>query len=222
MTTQAMTISVVTFQRTAETRRAAPTPMIAPVMVWVVETGTPSQVAANSVIAPPVSAQKPLHRRQPRDARAHRAHDAPAAEQRAEAHRGLTRDDDPEWNVELATAVTLRIEQHRDDAHGLHRASLPPPGRASRAKPRRIAAGETIHRPRKASRARRSTTRSAPAATPGRSRASATTRSRRRSLPKPPHSLIMPAPSRTPRRCRRRRDRRSGRATSSTECRTPR
>ena len=31
-----------TFQRTAETRRAAPTPTMAPVMVWVVETGMPS------------------------------------------------------------------------------------------------------------------------------------------------------------------------------------
>ena len=30
-----------------------------PVMVWVVDTGMPSQVAANSVIAPPVSAQNP-------------------------------------------------------------------------------------------------------------------------------------------------------------------
>ncbi len=39
--------------------RAAPTPTIAPVMVWVVETGMPSQVAPNRVIAPPVSAQKP-------------------------------------------------------------------------------------------------------------------------------------------------------------------
>ncbi len=33
--------------------------MIAPVIVWVVDTGTPSQVAANNVIEPPVSAQKP-------------------------------------------------------------------------------------------------------------------------------------------------------------------
>ena len=32
---------------------------MAPVMVCVVETGTPSQVAMNSVAAPPVSAQKP-------------------------------------------------------------------------------------------------------------------------------------------------------------------
>ena len=32
---------------------------MAPVMVWVVETGTPRQVAMNSVAAPPVSAQKP-------------------------------------------------------------------------------------------------------------------------------------------------------------------
>ena len=57
--TQATTMSCATFQRTAETRRAAPTPTIAPVMVWVVETGMPSPVARNSVIAPPVSAQKP-------------------------------------------------------------------------------------------------------------------------------------------------------------------
>src|SRR4051812_26944216 len=57
--TQAYTIELATFQRTAEARRAAPTPTMAPVMVCVVETGTPSQVAMNSVAAPPVSAQKP-------------------------------------------------------------------------------------------------------------------------------------------------------------------
>jgi hypothetical protein len=38
---------------------AAPTPMMQPVMVCVVDTGMPSQVAANNVIEPPVSAQKP-------------------------------------------------------------------------------------------------------------------------------------------------------------------
>src|SRR6267378_767717 len=57
--TQATTMPLATFQRTAETRRAAPTPTIAPVMVCVVETRTPSQVAMNSVAAPPVSAQNP-------------------------------------------------------------------------------------------------------------------------------------------------------------------
>src|SRR3954454_21343695 len=57
--TQAYTIELATFQRTAETRRAAPTPTMAPVMVCVVEPGTPSQVAMNRVAAPPVSAQKP-------------------------------------------------------------------------------------------------------------------------------------------------------------------
>ena len=57
--TQATTIPEAMFQRTADTRRAAPTPMIAPVMVWVVETGTPRLVAMNKVMAPPVSAQKP-------------------------------------------------------------------------------------------------------------------------------------------------------------------
>jgi hypothetical protein len=33
--------------------------MMQPVMVWVVETGMPKLVAVNSMIAPPVSAQKP-------------------------------------------------------------------------------------------------------------------------------------------------------------------
>src|SRR5207249_4069093 len=46
-------------QRTAERRWAAPTPEIAPVMVWVVLTGIPKWDATNSVIAPLVSAQKP-------------------------------------------------------------------------------------------------------------------------------------------------------------------
>src|SRR3954470_24125937 len=59
VTIQATRMPRATFQRTAETRRAAPTPMMAPVMVCVVETGTPSQVAMNRVAAPPVSAQNP-------------------------------------------------------------------------------------------------------------------------------------------------------------------
>ena len=57
--TQAMTMLPAMPQRTADNRRAAPTPIIAPVIVWVVDTGMPSHVAAKSVIAPPVSAQKP-------------------------------------------------------------------------------------------------------------------------------------------------------------------
>src|SRR5205809_7722183 len=45
--------------RTAERRCAAPTPEIAPVIVWVVLTGMPKCDATNSVMAPLVSAQKP-------------------------------------------------------------------------------------------------------------------------------------------------------------------
>ena len=37
-----------------------PAPMMAPVMVCVVDTGMPIAVAVNRVIAPPVSAAKPL------------------------------------------------------------------------------------------------------------------------------------------------------------------
>src|SRR5687767_13014450 len=57
--TQAITILLATFQRTADSLRAAPTPMIDPVIVCVVDTGMPSQVAPKSVIAPAVSAQHP-------------------------------------------------------------------------------------------------------------------------------------------------------------------
>jgi hypothetical protein len=42
---------------TAERRRVEPTPMMAPVMVWVVETGMPARVAPTRVIAQAVSAQ---------------------------------------------------------------------------------------------------------------------------------------------------------------------
>ena len=45
--------------RTADNRVVAPTPTMAPVMVWVVLTGIPAIEAENRVIAPAVSAQKP-------------------------------------------------------------------------------------------------------------------------------------------------------------------
>ena len=54
---QAITIFVATSHLTAETLRAAPTPITDPVTVWVVDTGMPEQVAANSMIAPAVVAQ---------------------------------------------------------------------------------------------------------------------------------------------------------------------
>ena len=57
--TQAQTMLLAKPQRTAEVRRAMPTPTIAPVIVCVVDTGMPSQVAVNKDIAPAVSAQKP-------------------------------------------------------------------------------------------------------------------------------------------------------------------
>ena len=88
-------------------------------MVCVVETGIPSSVAANSMIEPPVSAQQPcigvsrvifepivFTMRQP-----------PASV--PSRHRELTGQHHPERHVELRSHVALRIEQDRDDAHGL-------------------------------------------------------------------------------------------------------
>src|SRR5437879_8494867 len=57
--THAHTICPATPHRTADSRWAAPTPAIAPVMVWVVLTGIPKWEARKSGIAPRVSAQKP-------------------------------------------------------------------------------------------------------------------------------------------------------------------
>lgn len=49
----------VTPHRTALNRLVAPTPMMDPVMVWVVETGIPKLETVNKVNAPAVSAQTP-------------------------------------------------------------------------------------------------------------------------------------------------------------------
>src|SRR5690349_20777390 len=56
---QAQTMRLATPQRTAERRFIEPTPMIAPVIVCVVLTGTPMWVAVKSEMAPAVSAAKP-------------------------------------------------------------------------------------------------------------------------------------------------------------------
>ena len=59
VSSQAMSMRLATPQRTALSFVTLPTPMIAPAIVWVVETGMPSFVAMNSVNAPLVSAAKP-------------------------------------------------------------------------------------------------------------------------------------------------------------------
>ena len=56
----AQTIFLATPQRTAKKPFNDPTPIIAPVTVWVVETGIPSMVAKDKVSALAVSEQKPL------------------------------------------------------------------------------------------------------------------------------------------------------------------
>ena len=55
--TQAHTTRLATPQRTADSRRAAPTPTIDPVIVWVVETGMPAADVKNRVAAAAVSAK---------------------------------------------------------------------------------------------------------------------------------------------------------------------
>ena len=59
VSTHAHTICLAMPHRTANMRRTEPTPTMAPVMVWVVLTGTPSDDARKSDTAPAVSAAKP-------------------------------------------------------------------------------------------------------------------------------------------------------------------
>ena len=56
---QAQTMFMVTPQRTAESRLAEPTPDMAPVITWVVLTGTPRWVARKMLVALAVSAETP-------------------------------------------------------------------------------------------------------------------------------------------------------------------
>jgi hypothetical protein len=57
--THAQMIFVATPQCTAVRRWTLPTPMMAPAMVWVVETGMPADAAPKRLIAAAVSAQNP-------------------------------------------------------------------------------------------------------------------------------------------------------------------
>ena len=57
--TQAATTSPAIPQRTAESRRVEPTPMIAEPMTWVVLNGKPNREAPSMIIAAEVSAAKP-------------------------------------------------------------------------------------------------------------------------------------------------------------------
>ncbi len=59
VSTQAQTMLSVTCHLTAEMLRVEPTPAMAPVMTWVVDTGTPRWVEKKMLAALAVSAQKP-------------------------------------------------------------------------------------------------------------------------------------------------------------------
>src|SRR5881227_1456303 len=102
VSTQAHTICPATPHRTADTRRVAPTPTIAPVIACVVLTPTPRYVAVKTAIAAPVSAANP-----------------PTGE-RAERDGGVRRQHHPDRNEELID-VARRVKDARDDPHRLLR-----------------------------------------------------------------------------------------------------
>src|SRR5215207_5750823 len=93
VTIQATTMLPATPQRTADSRRVAPTPMIDVVVMCVVDTGTANTVAV--VIMTPE-----------------------ATGVRAGADRERRGEDDPQRDVE-AVDLPGRVQRQRDDAHGL-------------------------------------------------------------------------------------------------------
>ena len=92
VSTQAQTIWPATPHRTADQRRVAPTPTIAPVMVWVVVTGMPKWVAKPISDGRARLGAEAADRLQLGDPRAHRLDDPPAAGERAQGDRGVRRD----------------------------------------------------------------------------------------------------------------------------------
>jgi hypothetical protein len=97
--------------------------MMAPVMVWVVDTGMPSWVAMKMASEPPVSAQKPPNGTQLGEPHAHGLHDPPTTRHGAEAHGSVARQNDPQRKLGAGgkglAQHPLRVEQHGDDSHGL-------------------------------------------------------------------------------------------------------
>ena len=66
--THAQTTDATTPQRTAVSRLSEPTPMIAPLIVWVVLTGMPPKITMISVMAAPLSCAKSVDGPQMNDA----------------------------------------------------------------------------------------------------------------------------------------------------------
>ena len=101
VTIQAMTMLPATPQRTADERCAAPTPMMAPVMVCVVETGMPKKRGDEQRDRAAGLSREAADRLQLGDALTHGLDDAPAAEHRAEADGQEAAHDHPVGQVVL-------------------------------------------------------------------------------------------------------------------------
>ena len=89
VTTHAITDCPATPQRTALRACAAPTPTMAPVIVWVVETGMPMAVRQNERDGAAGLRAEAADRPQLGDLQAHGLHDAPAAEHGAQRDGGV-------------------------------------------------------------------------------------------------------------------------------------
>ena len=118
---QAQTIRRVTPQRTAERRRVAPTPTIAPVMVCVVLTWNSENGVANDGDPAGCLGREAAKGRKFGDALAHGFDDAPAARHGSATHRQVTADDDPErdgkFPADSGVKNAARDKRGGDDAH---------------------------------------------------------------------------------------------------------
>jgi hypothetical protein len=95
----ATTTRCATLHRTAEARRAAPTPTTQPVIVWVVDTGMPSELAEHGD-RPARRGAEALMMRQFGDLGAHRLDDLPPARQRAQTNGRVAGNHHPRRHME--------------------------------------------------------------------------------------------------------------------------
>ena len=114
-------ISFTTPQFTLDSRRAAPTPIMAVVLVCVVETGMPVSEESSRQAAPAMSAAKPWYFFQLHHIHAHSLDDAVAADGSAQSHYGTAQYHQPQRDLEIGDVV-LSVGQkdaQHENAHKL-------------------------------------------------------------------------------------------------------
>ena len=101
-------------QRTAESLLVAPTPTIAPVIVWVVLTGIPATDAPIMAQAAAGFGAKTAHGTKFGNFSSHSFNNSPAAEHRSQSDDRVAHDNNPIGNIEMELISPLLIKNYCD------------------------------------------------------------------------------------------------------------